>query len=98
MAVVASPAIVVGATPTLIATNALTQTRQEDRSTLSFLIKNSTKTASVFLDGTDAVTTSGWPWDASVDGPLSIDLEPGESLYGIVASVSQTLSVLAGGR
>lgn len=82
---------------TLIASNV--RTEAADWATRSFLVKNLTATASVFLNGANTVTaaTPAFQWDAA-DGPLSVDLEPGEELYGIVAVTTQTVHVLRQGR
>lgn len=89
-------------TVTLIATNDLADIASiqgsHDWATRSFLIKNSTGTASVFLGDSDVTAaTPAFEW-TTTDGPLSIDLEPGEALYGIVAVTTQTLHVLRQGR
>jgi hypothetical protein len=81
-------------TATLIATNSGSG---DDQSTKSFLVLNATATANIFLGDSGVTTGTGLQW-ASTDGPLSIDLEPGESLYGRVASTLQTVHVLGGGR
>lgn len=94
MAIVAArPAISISAT--LIATNASSDT--SDASNRSFILKNITGSAAVFVGPSGVTTSSGFQWDVA-DGPLSVDLEPGESVYGIVASTPQTLHVLSGGR
>jgi hypothetical protein len=62
-----------------------------------FLIKNFTASADVFLGPTGVTAGTGFQW-ASGDGPLAIELEPGESLYGIVTGTTQVLHVLKVGR
>lgn len=70
----------------------------DDYNTLSVVLKNVTGSAAIFLGGDNTVTTStGFQWDVA-DGPLAIDLEPGESLYGIVVSVTQVVHVMKAGR
>lgn len=64
--------------------------------TRQFLLKNKTGTAPVFLGAANVSTSNGFEW-APTDGPLDIELEPGESLYG-VADTQQTIHVLAQGR
>lgn len=94
MSVVASrPSVTTSATK--IAENTSGDT--SDVSNLSFVVKNITGTAAIFLGPSGVTTSSGFQWDVA-DGPLAIDLEPGESLYGIVASTSQTCHVLGAGR
>ena len=63
----------------------------------SFLLKNVTATAAVFLGPSGVTTANGFQWDTA-DGPITWTLEPGESLYGIVASVTQTIHVASTGR
>jgi hypothetical protein len=100
MAVVQSR-VTVGTSATLLASGpALGKQPGEDFSNYKFTLKNLTGTASVFLGGSDVTTsggTGGLQWDAA-DGPGYFELEPGETLYGIVASVSQVVHVLKGGR
>lgn len=87
---------VVSTTATLIAVND-TQARS------SVIVKNVTGSESVYLGrgpshpGGDAgVTTStGWEWETT-DGPISVDLGPTESLYGVITTSDQTLHVLQG--
>lgn len=69
----------------------------DDSATLGFVVKNTTGTANVFVGPTGVTTGTGFQWSAT-DGPLSIDLEPQESLYGIVAATTQVLHVLGVGR
>lgn len=96
MAIVASrPAILT--TEVLIASNAATDAGEADARTRRYVVKNVTGTAAVFLGPSGVTTSNGFQWDIA-DGPLTVDLEPGESLYGIVASTTQTLHVLQGGR
>jgi hypothetical protein len=73
------------------------QRRDPDASSLSFVLKNITATASVFLGDPGVTAANGFEW-APADGPLSIDLEPGEKLYGIVAVTQQALHALQAGR
>jgi hypothetical protein len=89
---------VVGTSATLIAQNTASA-GADDTATLSFIVKNVTGSATIWLNGTNAVSSSnGLQWDPS-DGPLGdLWLEPGEALWGIVASVPQTLHVLGSGR
>lgn len=69
----------------------------DDYAAFSALLKNITGTAAVVLGDSGVTAATGFQWDVA-DGPLSIDLEPGESLYGIVASVNQVVHVLKEGR
>ncbi|MDQ3933423.1 MAG: hypothetical protein M3340_02195 [Actinomycetota bacterium] len=71
---------------------------RSDQWTRRYLLKNVTGTASVYLGGTDAVTTgNGFEWTVA-DGPLEVELEPGEKLYGVVAATTQAVHVLRQGR
>lgn len=70
-----------------------------DSFTQSFWLQNVTATAIVYIGDATVTSSNGAQWDAT-KGLLSIDLEPGESLYGIVAAAqpTQTLHVLKSGR
>lgn len=97
MAVVAAQ-VSVGTTAQLIGTNSATSDSEGDYRNRTLLVKNITG-GTVFLGGDNTVTTAnGFQWVAATDGILSIDLEPGESLYGIVATGSLTLHTLRSGR
>ena len=88
------PAVTTSATK--IAEN--TSTHASDGEAVSFLVKNATGTAAVFLGADNTVAAAnGFQWDTA-DGSLSVDLEPGEQLWGIVAATTQTLHVLKQGR
>lgn len=82
---------------TAIATNSAADPGESDYRTRSFVVKNVGGTTAIFLGPTGVTTATGLQWDVA-DGPLSVDLEPGESIYGIVSSGTQTLHVLAAGR
>jgi hypothetical protein len=77
-----------------------TDANQPDPFTRSFAVKNVTASAVIYLGERDVTSTTGFPWDATTDGPLSIDCEPGETLYGILASgqPDQTVKTLEQGR
>lgn len=62
-----------------------------------FVLKNLTSTTSVWVGGSGTTTGNGFEWTPS-DGPLEVQLEPGESLYAIVAAGTQTIHVLQSGR
>jgi hypothetical protein len=95
MAVVATK-ITVGTSAGVIASNSTPDVIQGDYQAAAFLVKNVTG-GDVFLGGDSSVTTnSGFKWSAT-DGVLTVELEPGESLYGIAAS-NQTIHVLRTGR
>jgi hypothetical protein len=51
--------------------------------------------ATVYVGGSAVTTANGFPLAAA--GTLSIDLAAGEELYGIVASSTNTVSVLCQG-
>lgn len=86
----------VGTEATLILANASDRGGQ-DSGAVKALLRNVTGSATIFLGGSTVVTASDFPWLAA-DGPIEIELEPGESLYGIVAAVAQTVHVLKQGR
>jgi hypothetical protein len=94
------PAVTTAAT--LIAANTNTDETASkpvhDWATRSFLLKNMTGTASVFVGAGDVTAAPpAFEW-AVADGWMNIDLEPGEELWGIVAVTTQTLHVLRQGR
>lgn len=94
---VLSGSVDVGTTPTIIAQNTETSKARERASyTFSTLMKNTTATATVFLGKGDVATGTGYPW-AVADGQLTVDLAPGETLYGIVAAGTQTVKTLRAG-
>lgn len=96
MAVATSrPAVATTAGGTAIYSNA--ETSSGDEFGVKLLLKNVTGTASVFLGPSGVTTANGFEW-AVADGPLEIELEPGESLYGVVAATQQTVHVLKQGR
>ena len=96
MAVATSrPAVATTAGGTLIYSNA--EASSGDEYAVKVLLKNVTGTASVYLGPSGVTTATGFEW-APADGPLTWELEPGESLYGIVAATQQTVHVLKAGR
>jgi hypothetical protein len=64
---------------------------------VDLLLKNVTLTDDVYLGDSTVTTATGWHWEIG-DGAISWSVEPGESVYGIVATSDQTIHVLAGGR
>lgn len=58
------------------------------------VLKNLTASESVYLGPAGVTAANGFEW-ATGDGPLSIDLGRGDKLYGIVATTTQTVHVLA---
>lgn len=99
MAVVATrPAVDTTAGGTVIAAGLSTvEGEQSDIRAVRFLLKNLTGTASIFLGPSGVTTANGFEWKIT-DPPLEIELEPGESLYGIVAAAAQTVHALRQGR
>jgi hypothetical protein len=95
MAVSAQQAIAVGTTATKIAEN-VSRDSSDDR-TRVFTIINVTATATIVLGPAGVTTSTGLRW-ATALGPLSWPLEPGESLYGVVATGTQNVDVLGGGN
>lgn len=93
MAVAASrPSVTTSATA--IYTNSETGS---DLHSVRVLLKNVTATVSVYLGPAGVTTSNGFEW-AVADGPVEVELEPGESLYGIVAVTTQTVHALKQGR
>ncbi len=95
MSVTASHPIA-GTVATLLASNTSDRAAQ-DTGTVKALLRNTTASATVFLGDATVTIGAGFSW-LTTDGPLEIELEPGESLYGIVAATPQTLNVLKQGR
>jgi hypothetical protein len=87
----------VTSTATLIAQNTKATTSEGDYASLRAVAKNMTASAAIFLGGSGVTTATGFQWDFT-DGAFEFELEPGEGLYGIVASVTQTVHVLTEGR
>lgn len=97
--VIEAARVSVTSTATKIAANTHGQTGSEDWGARAVVVNNTTGSAPIFLGGSNAVTTSnGFAWDVDVLGPFEIELEPGEELWGIVASVTQAVQTLVGGR
>lgn len=69
-----------------------------DSSTLSFLILNNTESVSIYLGPSGVTTSTGVEWKLTYGPAFEVSLEPGESLYGIVAATTQVCHVLGGGR
>lgn len=89
----------VGTSATLIASNASGDPGEGDYRSRTFVLRNVTATAPVFLGGSAAVTTAtGFQWDAANAPTLTVTLEPGESLYGIVTTTAQVIHALSIGR
>ena len=86
-------------TATLIAQNAAGATA-DDQSNRTFMAKMwpTPAAGTVVYVGSDNTVTpaTGWPWEAG-DGAFPFDLEPGEALYGVMASGSQGVRVSVGG-
>lgn len=100
MAYVPNRVTVTAAASVLIAENDAPVAASDSR-TRSYVIKNKTKTASVFLDGADTVTSNApsFEWEID-DGPHAFQLEPGEKVYGRLAAgqANQTVHVASSGR
>lgn len=60
------------------------------------LVVQNLGTASVYL-GNASVTTSTYGYELKANSSLSVTLQPEETLYGVVASGTVTVSVLAQG-
>ena len=99
MAVTSPKVTVTAAAPVLLADNPVDRARQDDSGTAHLQAKNVTGTATVRLGGPGVTAASGWPWDVA-DGRLALSLEPGEELYGVLATgaPSQDVHVLKTGR
>ena len=93
--VVTQPAV--GTSATLICQNTAGDPGEGDYRTRRFRIKNVTATAPVFIGPAGVTTANGYSF-ATADSPIVIELEPGEALYGIVTTTTQTLHVIQHGR
>lgn len=69
----------------------------QDYSARTFALKNTSGTDTVYLDGDNGVANTDFPWVAA-DGILTVTLEPGEQLYGLAGTTTQTIKVLGVGR
>lgn len=94
MAVVASRPVA-GSPAVLLAQNTASSDAS-DASVISVLLRNTTGTGSVWLGPSGVDSTTGFEWEVD-DGPIALDLEPGESLYGY-ATIPQTIQTLKAGR
>lgn len=83
----------------LLASNARAAAGAGDETTVRVRVRNVTALpAEVKLGHTAAAAagdTASYPW-AGTEGPLELDLEPGEELYA--AGTAQTIAVLERGR
>lgn len=88
--------IPVTAAATVIATNDRPPTDSEGNK-FCYLLKNAAATIDVYLGDANVTTSTGLLW-GTADPPVSIDLEAGETLYGITTSGTATIHVLRQGR
>jgi hypothetical protein len=87
----------VGTSATLVAQNTASDSSEGDYRERAFVVKNITASSDIFLGDSAVTTSNGFKWSPA-DGPLFVKLEPSESLYGVVASISQTVHSLRSGR
>ncbi len=80
-----------------IAENTTSPSGMEDVQTVRVLLHNKTGTEAVFLGPTGVTTATGYEWTVA-HGPLSVSLEPGESLFGIIVTATQIVHTLKAGR
>jgi hypothetical protein len=82
--------VTVGITPTLLNTFA-----DKDNSYGNHVAVYVPAGATVYLGGSDVSTTNGFP----LVGPdrAAFDINPGDALYGVVASATASVNVLASG-
>ena len=88
--------VTVSSTPELL----IDGTDTDHRSGVAAVLIPVTATAPVFLGGDDTVTdATGAQWDPSL-GPLSVEMQRGESLYAVraPADADQEIHVLSGGK
>jgi hypothetical protein len=97
MAVTASQGLSVGTTAVQIAVNL--HRGGSDTDIHSLVLKNmSGVITTVYLGPLGVTTANGFRWNQATDGPFSFDLEPREAMYAVVASGTQTLDLIGGGR
>ena len=80
----------IGTTATLLSSNFA----GKDGQTVS--VQNPSSTVTVFLGG-EGVTTTSYGFALGINSDMSIDLQNGETLYGVVASSTLTVNVLRQG-
>jgi hypothetical protein len=94
--------ITVGTTPTLLAENTGDQNASADWAKVTFTLKIQTHTATVFLGDKNVATSgahAGYPWEVGDGNRLEgLELEPGEQLFGVVATGTQVISRFKTGR
>jgi hypothetical protein len=61
------------------------------------LIKNVTATATIYIGGETDAVGQRFAWEP-LDGPLSIDFEPDEELWGVSDGDDQVLHIISNGR
>jgi hypothetical protein len=96
MAVSAAQAIAVGTGATKLAEN-LSRDKSDDRTRI-FTAINVTATATIVLGPAGVTTATGLRWTTALGPVFDFELEPGEALYGVVASGSQSVDVIGGGN
>lgn len=62
------------------------------------LINVSASPTTVYLGPTGVTTSTGARWIIEAGRTLSVSIEPGESLYAILASGTQSIDVITSGR
>lgn len=62
------------------------------------LINVSGTQAEVTLGDEDVTTSTGARWTVAAGRTLSLELEPGEAIYGVVVAGTQSIDVLVNGR
>lgn len=88
-----SVAVSVSATATVLLDGANTSIPQRRSGTVV-----NTSSTTVYLGGSDVTTANGTPCDTALIPSFGFDLEPGEKLYGIVASGTQEVRILRNGE
>lgn len=81
----------VGTTATVISTAA------NDREGHSVLVQNPSASTTVYIGGA-GVTTTDYGCALAGGADISVDLQQGEILYGVVASSTQNVNVLRAGN
>lgn len=74
-------------------TTTATPLEQSDADGISVLVRNTHATTSVFLGGVGVTTTTGY--ELLAGGAASINLFPGETLYGVAATGTARIDTLA---
>jgi hypothetical protein len=85
-------------TATLLASAAASSDVGDYKNVRVGLINVSATPTTVYIGPAGVTTGNGARWIVEAGRTLSLELEPGEEVYGIVASGTQSIDVIVGGR